>query len=66
MINKYYDKNVETEWKRLDDHWLEFETTYHHIIKNIPRGSKILDLGGGPGKYAFRLAQDGYSVFLAD
>jgi len=66
MIAKYYDSNVETEWRRLNDHWLEFETTYFHIVNTIPKGSKILDIGGGPGRYSFRLANEGYSVFLAD
>jgi ubiquinone/menaquinone biosynthesis C-methylase UbiE len=66
MVKDYYDRNVEREWTRLDEHWLEYEITYHHILSYCKKGSKTLDIGGGPGKYAFRLANDGYSVFLAD
>lgn len=66
MINNYYDENVEKEWNRVNDNYLEFETTYHHIISTIDKNNKILDLGSGPGRYSFRLAQDGYSVHLAD
>jgi S-adenosylmethionine-dependent methyltransferase len=65
-ISDYYDRAVDAEWKRLDHHWLEFETTYRHIVQCIPVSAPILDLGGGPGRYAFRLTQGGYSVFLGD
>lgn len=65
-ISAYYDRAVETEWKRLDHHWLEFETTYRHIVQCIPASTSILDLGGGPGRYAFRLTEAGYPVFLGD
>lgn len=66
MIEKYYNENVEREWNRLSENILEFETTYHHIKNTISKKSKILDLGSGPGQYAFRLLKDGYKVHIAD
>ena len=65
-VSAYYDQAVEAEWTRLDTHWLEFETTYHHIVRAVPVTAPVLDIGGGPGRYAFRLAAAGYGVFLAD
>jgi Methylase involved in ubiquinone/menaquinone biosynthesis len=66
MIRTYYDEHVENEWNRINGKFLEFETTYHFITSTISKRSRILDLGSGPGRYAFRLAQDGYAVHLAD
>ena len=65
-IAGYYDATVLEEWHRLDSSWLEFAITQHFIRDKLPPGSQILDLGGGPGRYALALAKDGYSVDLID
>jgi ubiquinone/menaquinone biosynthesis C-methylase UbiE len=54
------------EWRRLDREPLEFQINWHYIKKYLPKTGKILDNGAGPGKYAIRLAQDGYKVTLTD
>lgn len=65
-IADYYDATVQEEWHRLEASWLEFAITQHFIRARLPPGSRILDLGGGPGRYALALAKDGYSVDLVD
>jgi ubiquinone/menaquinone biosynthesis C-methylase UbiE len=63
-----YD-DVEREWNRLVRdayHSLEFLVTMHHIRKHFPPGGKILDAGGGPGRYSIELCRAGYNVVLFD
>ncbi|MBR5419840.1 MAG: class I SAM-dependent methyltransferase [Lachnospiraceae bacterium] len=45
---------------------LEFEITMEVLHQFLPGEGKILDLGGGAGAYSFPLADEGYSVYLAD
>lgn len=65
-VEAYYNKDVQIEWTRMDRHPLEFEITKKHIDEFIKPNSKILDLGGGPGKYAFHYASIGHKVTLID
>jgi S-adenosylmethionine-dependent methyltransferase len=55
LVEGWYDAHAESEEHRLDDGRLEFEVTKRVIgdcITNLGRaGLKILDIGGGPGKY---------------
>ena len=61
---------VETgEWNRLvmdAYHSLEFLLTMHYLRKYLPETGKILDAGGGPGRYAVELCRAGYDVILLD
>ncbi|MGF9966876.1 class I SAM-dependent methyltransferase [Bacillus rhizoplanae] len=54
------------EWGRLDREPLEFQVNWHYIQKYLPKTGKILDNGAGPGKYAMKLAEQGYKVTLTD
>ncbi|MFD0771818.1 class I SAM-dependent methyltransferase [Bacillus sp. CGMCC 1.60114] len=54
------------EWGRLDREPLEFQVNWHYIQKYLPKTGKILDNGAGPGKYAMKLAEQGYRVTLTD
>jgi len=45
---------------------LEFETTLHFLKKHLPRKGRVLDAGGGPGRYALELAKHGFEVVLLD
>ncbi len=56
------------EWKRLDspEGALEFQLTCEIILNTLKPGSSVLDLGGGPGRYTFFLADNGYRCHLAD
>jgi len=62
----YYDQK--DEWSRLETPTgrLEFRRTMDLIEKHLPASGRILDLGGGPGRYTIALAQRGYRVRLAD
>ena len=65
------EKNeVETgEWNRLEKdayNSLEFLVTRHYLRKHLPKTCKILDAGGGPGRYALELCRAGYDVVLLD
>ena len=66
LISAYYDERAETEWQRLDESWLEFAVTRHFIERFVPSGGEILDVGGGPGRYAIELTARGYAVDLPD
>ncbi|CAG9615116.1 tRNA 5-carboxymethoxyuridine methyltransferase [Bacillus rhizoplanae] len=54
------------EWGRLDREPLEFQVNWHYIQKYLPKTGKVLDNGAGPGKYAMKLAEQGYRVTLTD
>ncbi len=56
------------EWGRLDsfEGAMEFRRTLDMLAKSLAPGSRILDLGGGPGRYAAELVQMDYRVVLAD
>jgi SAM-dependent methyltransferase len=68
-VKKYYAGCVRKEWNRLFRNAynrLEFETTMHFLEKYLPKRGKILDAGGGPGRYTIELARRGYDVVLLD
>lgn len=65
-VKKFYDETVESEWTRLDRHYVEHELTKRYLKRYINSPDKVLDLGGGPGKYALHLAELGCEVTLAD
>ena len=57
------------EWHRLVKsayNSLEFLVTMHYLRKHLPETGKILDAGGGPGRYALELCRAGYDVVLLD
>lgn len=57
------------EWDRLVKdayHALEFLVTMHYLRKHLPKTGKILDAGGGPGRYTLELCRAGYDVLLLD
>src|SRR5690349_14345668 len=56
------------EWGRLDSPEGARELTHalEILADKLPPGSRVLDLGGGPGRYAIELAKRGHRVVLAD
>ena len=66
VVENYYNQTVEIEWSRLDRHPIEFEITKKHIDQFLLPKSRILDVGGGPGKYSFHYAAAGHQVTLFD
>jgi ubiquinone/menaquinone biosynthesis C-methylase UbiE len=66
-VEKKYDTNPQMEWERLEKHKTEYFITLNTIMKYIPKPpAKIIDIGGGPGRYSFELAKLGYEVTLVD
>jgi ubiquinone/menaquinone biosynthesis C-methylase UbiE len=66
-VETYYDQNAQDEWGRLDRHKIEFQVTLRALSEFLPRApARLIDIGGGPGRYAIHLAQSGYRVTLVD
>jgi SAM-dependent methyltransferase len=66
---EYYNSIGKKEWHRLAKdpyHKLEFEITMHFLREYLPKTGRILDAGGGPGRYSIELAKRGYDVVLLD
>ena len=67
----FYDEYGEQEWNRLDRdffHRLEWDATIEALDANLPEpgSSRILDVGGGAGRYSIWLAERGHEVVLAE
>jgi ubiquinone/menaquinone biosynthesis C-methylase UbiE len=69
-VRKFYQIAAEREWQRLEqpnDGELEFAVHKAWIARFLPPApATVLDIGGGPGRYSFWLAELGYGVTLAD
>jgi ubiquinone/menaquinone biosynthesis C-methylase UbiE len=69
LVRAYYAASGEREWERLErpaDGAVEFAVTTDTLGRYLPAGSRIIDVGGGPGRYAIWLAQRGNTVTLVD
>jgi SAM-dependent methyltransferase len=67
FIRPYSDRSPQQEWDRLDRHPTEFALACKALEAYLPPApARVLDCGGGPGRYAIRLAQRGYAVTLFD
>lgn len=65
----FYDAYGEAEWERLAtgiDGRLEWERTTAELERELPDSGRVLDAGGGAGRYAVWLAERGHDVVLAD
>ncbi len=66
-VERFYDENARQEWDRHDRQRLEFAVTMRAFADYLPHPpAHILDVGGGPGRYAVALADQGYAVALVD
>lgn len=66
-VQNLYDSAPEREWQRMDRHRTEFAVTLRALDAHLPPApARVLDCGGGPGRYAIALAQRGYEVTLFD
>src|SRR5512136_2362422 len=67
LISHIYDKDPQHEWERMDRHRTEFAVTLRAMHEYLPSPpARVLDCGGGPGRYAIELARQGYDVTLFD
>ena len=68
-IRDFYNESAEREYFRTmksPHNLLEFQTTEYFYKKYLKPGMKILDAGGGPGRYTIDLAKQGYHMTLLD
>ncbi len=71
-VRAYYAEFGEREWNRLlnpTDGTVEFAVNRRAISRHLPASHdslRILDIGGGPGRYSFWLVDRGHKVTLAD
>lgn len=65
VIKENYDQDPEAEWRRTDN-TIEFCITARMLERMISPGEKVLDIGGGPGRYSLWLAGKGCEVTLFD
>jgi len=66
-IERAYDADPQREWARLERHRTEFALTMRALRQHLPTPpARVLDCGGGPGRYAIELAGLGYAVTLFD
>ncbi len=69
-VRRFYQISDQREWERLEHPTqgaLEFAINKAWIQKFLPEaGGRVLDIGGGPGRYSIWLATQGYRVTLAD
>ena len=69
-VRRFYGIAADREWARLEqphDGRLEFAVHKTWIGRFLPPApARVLDIGGGPGRYAIWLAGQGYRVTLAD
>lgn len=57
------------EWQRLAANpvgELEFETTCTYLDRHLPAEGRVLDAGGGSGRYTVWIAERGYEVVHCD
>jgi S-adenosylmethionine-dependent methyltransferase len=68
VVREYYDGCAERESARLDGAYRRFElaSTLRLIEEHFPTEGRILDIGGGPGRYTLELLRRGYRVVLVD
>ncbi|RAP73606.1 class I SAM-dependent methyltransferase [Paenibacillus montanisoli] len=65
-VRRFYDETVHDEWERLDRHKVEYELSKRYMNRYMKPNDKVLDVGGGPGKYSLYLSELGCEVTLAD
>jgi len=63
----YYDEFAHKEWGRLENSRTEYAVTLRAIADYLPKPPcSVVDIGGGPGRYAIELTRQGYTVTLLD
>jgi S-adenosylmethionine-dependent methyltransferase len=65
-VADFYNADPSREWNRLQQERLEWHVTWQYLSRLLQPGSRVLDVGGGPGRYALALAALGHHVTLVD
>lgn len=66
IVRKNYDADPTREWERLAQHPFEYEINMRFLRRHVKPGDRVLDVGGGPGRYSIALAKLGCEVTLLD
>lgn len=66
VIEKFYDATADHQWIRLRAHRIEYVIQSKLLESYVKPKSRILDCGGGPGRYAIEWTKQGHLVTLFD
>lgn len=66
IIKEHYDNDPLMEWERTNEKSVEYIITTKMLSRYIKAGDKVLDIGGGPGRYSTWLSTLGCDVTLFD
>lgn len=64
-VRRYYDSQPQQEYDRINGR-AEFRFTVRYMDRYIRPGHRVLDIGGGPGRYSHYLAARGAEITLLD
>ncbi|MBR6790577.1 MAG: class I SAM-dependent methyltransferase [Oscillospiraceae bacterium] len=65
-VRAFYNGYAEREWTRADRNFFEFEVTKAYISRFVKPGDRVLDVGGGPGRYSLWLSELGADVTMLE
>lgn len=65
-VAQLYDRWSSYQWTRLDAFPCELHIHLETLVDHLPPGSRVLDAGCGPGRYAIELARRGHRVVAGD
>lgn len=68
-IRAYFDETVDDEWQRLAGtpaDRVAFHVHRHFLSGYLPRGSRVLEVGAGPGRFTRELVALGANVTVTD
>ncbi len=68
VVRHYYNEQVQEEWERLGRAYrrLELVSTLRLVEEYFPSDGRVVDIGGGPGRYAIELLRRGFRTTLVD
>ncbi len=68
-VSRYFDRLAHGEWQRYDQSALgaiQFHVHDHYLRRFIAPGSRVLEIGAGPGRYTETLHQLGCRIVVGD
>jgi SAM-dependent methyltransferase len=65
-IAAFYNRDLEREHSRLEEHQLEYDLTWRYLDQYLPSRGTILEIGAATGRYTLELARRGYLLTAVD
>ena len=65
-VAEVYDQRPTFQWTRLDAFPCELYIHLTALLDELPPGSRVLDVGAGPARFAIELARAGHRVTVGD